>query len=672
VRWFRKIAVGGSSNGDRQRGQVVVLFALALIVILGMVSIAIDGGFGLVQARRAQNGADFASVAGARMLASMCQGGVSPTNLSINQEIQDVIDQNAPGVGTNWTGNYLDAGGAMIPKGGGGNYTTADGGSAPGTACGVEVTLRPNWQPYFAQVIGQSTQKTQANARSIYSPNVGTGAAIVALDEVSPHQVLGGGKGSFNVYGTLAANSTVPYDPWGSNHNGKRYVDVVDAKGDSNLILHGDMQIVGNNWPLDWCFGVNSVGGDSGTLYNGTPPNNPICYGGSGSANVNLQYNHIINPNSSPLADPLGVGSGGSGLADPFDKASGAGFTQGLCLGQSQPPSISALPAEVGGITTLQPGDYTFPVILPDTAHPSGNVRLADCSGAFQLDPNTIAVYPGAFRFEQGVYFSPPVGASVKGNNVMVGTGAPVPVAGNVPGSTSNNGNGNGNGNNVFVASGTGNGAPCFPSGVTTTAGAAETDGSHKCGGTSNYGVITRNQSSFQIDNNTYGTGGNFSLMLGGAGTIKLSAPTTGPFKDIALFQNRKVPGNFGFNAVAGDSAAITIDSFNGSAVVYNVSLPCRGYPMVSGSCTNSSNKPASNPFDYWDDGITFHNGGTLQAGIGAGNHPNPSSGSVTINGPCIVEDFNTDGNTTITIDGSKNQYALPGVVSSGNPPIVG
>jgi hypothetical protein len=667
------MAAGGSSHRNRQGGQVIVLFALALIVILGMVSIAIDGGFGLVQARRAQNGADFGSVAGARMLAGMCQGGVAPTNLSINQEIQDVIDQNAPGVGTNWTGNYLNAGGGFIPKAGGGNYTTADLGTAPGVACGVEVTLKPNWQPYFAQVIGQSTQKTKANARSIYSPTKTLGAGIVALDEVSPHQVLGGGTGSFNVFGTIAANSIVPYDPWGSNHNGKRYVDVVDAKGNSNLILHGDMQTVGNNWPLDWCFGVNSTNsGDSGTLYNGPPPNNPICYAGSGSANVTLQYNNIISK-PTPLADPLGNGSGGTGLADPFDKASGAGFTQGLCLGESQPPSISTLPAEVGGITTLQPGDYTFPVILPDAAHPSGNVRLADCTGVFEADPNTIAVYPGIFRFEKGVSFSPPSGASVRGNNVTVATGAPVPVAGNVPGYVNNNNNGNGNGNGgVFVATGTGNGAPCFPSGVKTTAGSAETDGSHACGGTSNYGVISRNQSSFQIDYNTYGTGGNFSLMLGGAGTITLSAPTTGPFKDIALFQNRNVPGNFGFNAVAGDSAAITIDSFNGSAVVYNVSLPCRGYPMVSGSCTNNSTKPSTNPFDYWDDGITFHNGGTLQAGIGAGTHPNPSTGSVTIKGPCIVEDFNTDGSTTITIDGSNNQYSLPGVVSSGNPPIVG
>ena len=283
-------------------------------------------------------------------------GGISPSNQQISQEIQDVIDQNATDVRTNWTGFYLDGAGVKIPNGAGGYYTTADAGSPPGppgpyTACGVEVSLTPNWQPYFAQVIGPGTQQTQANARSVYKASHGIGAGIVALDEVSPHQVLGGGHGSFNVYGTIFANSTVPYDPWGANHNGKRYVDVVDAKGDSNLTLHGDMQTVGSNWPLDWCFGVDasSPPNDSGTLYNGPKPNQPICNGGSGTNNLKpLIYDNIV-PNSALLADPLGTGGGGSGLADPFDKTGGTGgFTQGLCLGQAQPPSISVLPLGPG------------------------------------------------------------------------------------------------------------------------------------------------------------------------------------------------------------------------------------------------------------------------------------------------------------------------------------
>jgi hypothetical protein len=246
-------------------------------------------------------------------------------------------------------------------------------------------------------------------------------------------------------------------------------------------------------------------------------------------------------------------------------------------------------------------------------------------------------------------------------------------VAGNVPGTVTGG---------VWSANGNpGNGAPCFPHSpiVQSSVNAPETDGTHPCVGTNSMpggpydGVITKSQTwPFAQDNNNYGTGTNFSLILGGAGTITISAPNTGPFKDITLFQNRNVPGNFGLDAVPGDSATVTITSFNNSAVVYNVSLPCKGYPMVSGSCTTNSTKPSANPFDFWDEGTTFHSGGTLQAGAGTGNHPYLTTGSVTIVGPCVVEDFNTDGNTVIKIDGSMNSYALPGVLSSGNPPISG
>ena len=38
---------------------------------------------------------------------------------------------------------------------------------------------------------------------------------------------------------------------------------------------------------------------------------------------------------------------------------------------------------------------------------------------------------------------------------------------------------------------------------------------------------------------------------------------------------------------------------------------------------------------------------------------PTPSTGSVTLNGTAIVDDFNTDGNTDITILGQP--YKVPG-----------
>jgi hypothetical protein len=114
----------------------------------------------------------------------------------------------------------------------------------------------------------------------------------------------------------------------------------------------------------------------------------------------------------------------------------------------------------------------------------------------------------------------------------------------------------------------------------------------------------------------------------------------------MALYQDPTQQANYGFDAETGDSATIQVNG-----VVYNASL---------------SNYGASAPQDYWDGvggGVPFYAGGTLQTGFGAGwpstMGPAESEGSFTLKGTAIVDDFNTDGATTITILGQP--YALPG-----------
>ena len=289
--------IGRRSRPGAQRGQVVVLFAVVLFVLMGMAAVAVDGGFGLVQQRRAQNGADFGAQAGTKLLAVLCSGGNPPAGKAVYDEIQSVIDLNAPAVGSGWQGYYLDASGFDIP-----NSTTPTQVTTtqvpPPSACGVRISLDPNWAPYIANVIGTKSLTTNAQARSVNTPTTGGGVGIVALDEVNPHQILGGGQGNFDVTGTIFANSSVPYHPWdgqrywctdaprpasedlskNKNCSLMKYVDVVDAKEGSQLILHGVMKTVSGNIPLDWCFGnkLTSPPGGWGsppTTDNGGPPN---------------------------------------------------------------------------------------------------------------------------------------------------------------------------------------------------------------------------------------------------------------------------------------------------------------------------------------------------------------------------------------------------------------
>jgi hypothetical protein len=204
-------------------------------------------------------------------------------------------------------------------------------------------------------------------------------------------------------------------------------------------------------------------------------------------------------------------------------------------------------------------------------------------------------------------------------------------MAGNVPGTVSRSG--------VFTASGAaGNGAPCFPS------DSPDVDGtSPRCAGSNSdlRGVVSLNQKSFNPDN-IWGTGTNFSLIIGGRGTVTLSAPSYGTYNGMSFFQARGTPGNFGFDAEAGDSAAITV-----TGTVYNNSVANYGSGL---------------PQEYWDVGTIYYPGGIVQTGMGTGTSQTTSSGSVTINGTCIVDDFVTDGNSTITVNGAA--YTLPGLSS--------
>ena len=57
-----------SSKGSRSRGQILVLFVLALVAIIAGVGLVIDGGFTFAQRRAEQNAADLAAFAGANAL----------------------------------------------------------------------------------------------------------------------------------------------------------------------------------------------------------------------------------------------------------------------------------------------------------------------------------------------------------------------------------------------------------------------------------------------------------------------------------------------------------------------------------------------------------------------------------------------------------------------------
>jgi hypothetical protein len=420
--------------------------------------------------------------------------------------------------------------------------------------------------------------------------------------------------------------------------------DAIDAKADSNLYVYGTIDTnngtVGSEtmWPLDTCFEPEGAiaSGTAQTLASGNPPGVQMSCTADGGSSVTVDYNAIstIFPQES---DPL---QAQGAPPNPFSQ-NADNNCPGMATVTNPAPTVS------GTTTTMYPGVYTTPVDLTSTT------VLDDCAGYNDSVDNNgqpEGAYPGIYVFQDGLDIDPAAGATVSGSDIVLATQAPDPISGNVPGSVTNG---------TFTASGPGNGAPCLPSGTLTDLQSGNGNqvpetvqpgpGVSPCGGTTDYGVVAFHDSGTSPDSSETGTGTNFSALVGGQGTVSLTGPTTGAYggdgaDGIVLYQDPNTPGNYGFDAEAGDSAGITING-----VVYNASL---------------ANEGAGGTFDYWDGvggGVVFYDGGTLQTGYGTdwSDGPTESSGSVQINGTAVVDDFNTDGTTDITIAGGS--YTPPG-----------
>ncbi len=630
-------------------GVILVLFAMAMVALIGIAAIAVDGSFGFVQNRRAQNATDFAAFAAAQQLdtSTYCNGTSAPSTQDIAGIIEQIVHDNDASVGANWTAEYVDENGNAIPSPGNPSQPdtftpNSDSGTPPPGACGVSISAKPVWAPFFAGIFGVHQLQGFASGKVSETPT-GSPIGILALNKVGPHEILGGGTGSFVVSGAIFLNSEVNEQPWTSSDYGYEWDDAIDAKTDSNLYVYGTITTSGGTYngqalmPLDWCFQSSppTFTGTGASAYNGSNPPSPLpavqlsCNNNGGS--VTVDYNQLT-LGSSQISDPLVA------PAAPADPVTSANIG---CPGNGGPVTYTSVSPTTA---TLKPGIYTEPVEL------TGSVNFADCS-AYPASAVS-GDYPGVYIFQQGLWINPRSASdTVTGTNVVITSENPYPMLGNTLNGTTTGGNG----------------APCLPADVMSSAPAgAGAQPQHEvdqgmlsktsCGGGSPalYGVEAYTDSPIQEDTSIWGTGNNFSVMIGGVAGAKVSlqGPTTGPYAGtdgspgMVLYQDPGEQANYGFDAEAGDGAAVDL-----TGVVYNASL---------------TNYGANAPLDYWDGqggGVPFYAGGTLQTGYGTGwsasDAPAQSTGSVTLNGTAIVDDFNTDGATQISILGKP--YTLPG-----------
>jgi hypothetical protein len=146
---------------DRPRGQILALFALTLTVLILGVGLVVDGGNALVQRRASQNAADFAALAGARIIAEKVGGDlVTGTDANVQLAITNAIQTNGGATvtfGSPSGPRYIDDNGALL------GFVGANP-AIPATAAGVKLSSTRSWRPYFLGIIGISNWSASADA----------------------------------------------------------------------------------------------------------------------------------------------------------------------------------------------------------------------------------------------------------------------------------------------------------------------------------------------------------------------------------------------------------------------------------------------------------------------------------------------------------------------------
>lgn len=137
----------------RQSGQILVLFTLALVAMIAMVGLVIDGGSTYAQRRGQQNAADLAALAAADALYNgRTQGQATTVALSVAASNSYADGVNGAAVDVSFPGNE------------------------------VKVDVRAAHQNYFVGLVGQPTWQVSTTASAVAGvPDTAVGAAPVIM-----------------------------------------------------------------------------------------------------------------------------------------------------------------------------------------------------------------------------------------------------------------------------------------------------------------------------------------------------------------------------------------------------------------------------------------------------------------------------------------------------------
>jgi hypothetical protein len=175
----------------RRRGVVVLLVALALVFLIGMAAIALDGGLLLDTQRQAQAAADAGALAAATVLYHDRSADGTGANVAARQAAVDVVVRHG------FTAEQVSVRLSPEAPEQASPTTTRDGQLRPGYA---EVTVRKPQPRYFSRVWGTEAIPVsgRAVARGRFKPH---GDGVLVLDLTAPRalEVRGGSSPPLNL-----------------------------------------------------------------------------------------------------------------------------------------------------------------------------------------------------------------------------------------------------------------------------------------------------------------------------------------------------------------------------------------------------------------------------------------------------------------------------------------
>lgn len=170
-----------------ERGQVIVLFALSLVVLVGMLALILDGGRVYTERRMAQNAADAAATAGAASL-NMSNPPASITSSLPAVQAAACKAAAANGFGSGKVDSTCGPDGTVVQIHVPGSNDGV--GKLPGVlsqfdAQGyVQVTVTSNFRPFVAGIFGYNDFAASALAVAVNIPGNGVGYTLLVLDPI--------------------------------------------------------------------------------------------------------------------------------------------------------------------------------------------------------------------------------------------------------------------------------------------------------------------------------------------------------------------------------------------------------------------------------------------------------------------------------------------------------